>query len=193
MSSFQTADQWPEGLINIFELARAASLNRENHCCGAYNKLLTYCFPADDFHYFVSPLYLPASVSLDTVAFVICLVVYNHGGKPVLFVEVKDDFWAASPGLRVKADGQIREKFDELLHECPLPELWAISVLGTSMRIYRGTKATLELHPLRVPRPHEDLVLSSNFLANEWQNDILSQAGFQAVKNIVADIKEAAR
>jgi len=76
-----------------------------------------------------------------------------------------------------------------MLEDCPLPRLWGLSLLGTKMRVYCGNKASFELHPGVEPRPDRSKpVLPPDFLAGEWNIDILSQEGFEKMKEVVNDI-----
>lgn len=76
-----------------------------------------------------------------------------------------------------------------MLQDCVLPRLWGLSLLGTKMRVYYCNKESYEIHPKPKPRPGPPTpVLPSDFLAGEWNIDILSQEGFQKVKEVVADI-----
>ncbi|KAM6503781.1 hypothetical protein JOM56_000724 [Amanita muscaria] len=55
--------------------------------------------------------------------------------------------------LRLKADDQMRQRYDAMLHNCPLPRLWGLSLLGTSLCVYAGDVATGELEPVFIDRP----------------------------------------
>ncbi len=186
---FEKEDQWPAGLLKIFEIARGATSTLENRYYGACDALLNHCFMTDDFTYIVSPRYSPANDrTTETVYFLVLLVVGDQG-KPVLFLEVKQDSWVQQASSRKKADSQMRDKFDAMLHDCPIPRLWGISVLGTSMRVYSASTATLEVTPRRLERPDPDRVIPQDYLENAWSLDILSQVGFHRVKEIVTEIK----
>ena len=108
--------------------------------------------------------------------------------KPVLIAEIKDDTWNASPDTRLKADTQIRSRFDQMLRECPIPCLYALSLLGTSLRVYRGDVANREIRPELVLRPDPNCTLPDDFLEGAWKIDVLSQEGFDKMKEIVSYI-----
>ncbi|KAI5990834.1 hypothetical protein F5J12DRAFT_862101 [Pisolithus orientalis] len=70
------------------------------------------------------------------------MVILNQGQKPVLVADIKNDKWADSADKRWIADIHTRQRYDQMLAECPIPELYGLSLLGTSLRVYRGVKAT---------------------------------------------------
>jgi len=141
---FQTDNAWPAGLLTIFEHGRARHSTFENCYHGPYNKLLNYCF-GSKFTFYVAPQNPPASNSRDTVDFVVFLVVFNSDDKPVLIVEVKDDSWAQKAELHYRADNQMRDRYGLMLDDCPTPRLWSLSVLGTSVHVYCGDKASYDV------------------------------------------------
>jgi len=106
--------------------------------------------------------------------------------------EIKDDGWASIADYRLEADEQLRRRYEIMLHTCPLPRLWGLNLLGTSARIYQGDVATRTITPPYQARPCEDYILPREFLKGEWDLDILSQEGFDRMKEIVADITTAA-
>jgi hypothetical protein len=184
---FQQDSVWPAGLLTIFDHARAKNTMFENRYYGPYDKLLNYCF-GDSFSFYVAPLNLTRDDGRDSIDFVIFLV-FNSNDKPVLLVEVKDDSWAQKAELRYRADKQMRDRYALMLDECPLPRLWGISTLGTSMRVYCGDSASYMIDPAPVPRPEPSTrVLLPSFLAGEWYLDIISQEGFVKMKEVVVDI-----
>ncbi|KIL60254.1 hypothetical protein M378DRAFT_168267 [Amanita muscaria Koide BX008] len=75
-----------------------------------------------------------------------------------------------------------------MLHNCPLPRLWGLSLLGTSLRVYAGDVATGELEPVFIDRPSPSRILPRDFLEGGWNIDILSQEGFNKMKEIVKEI-----
>lgn len=114
-------------------------------------------------------------------------MVFDNNDKPVFLIGVKDDSWPRNPELRFRADQHIRDRYALMLNDCPLPRLWGLSVLGTSMRVYCGDTQTLEVDPPPIPRA--ECVLSPSFLSRRMEcRDILSQDGFTKMKEIVTDI-----
>jgi len=187
---FSTDTAWPQGLHTIFEICRQRE-PLENRYYGPYNKLLNYCF-GDSFQYFVAPQSPPNDLLLhETVDFVVFLVVFDANRRPVLIAEIKDDGWAHRADLRYSADNQIRRRYDAMLGDCPLPCLWGLSLLGTSLRVYCGTVATETIEPDFMPRPSPSRILPRQFLEGTWNIDIMSPEGFNKMKEIVTDILAA--
>jgi hypothetical protein len=172
---------WPAYLPRLFKIFRenGTGANRYN---GPYQNLLHSCFGTRNF--MIAP---GAELNTDR-----ChksndfLVVYDLGYRPVLITEAKDDHWANSARLRFEADKRIRQQYDVLLPECPLPRLWGLSLLGTSVRFYVGDVATGEVEPGLISRPGGNFPY--NFLAGAWGTDILSHDGFDKMREIVHDI-----
>ncbi|PPQ88996.1 hypothetical protein CVT25_005094 [Psilocybe cyanescens] len=183
-----TDTAWPAGLLKIFEVCRHELQPLENRYYGPYNKLLTYCFGPDSYEFFIAPHSPPAEFSpRDTVDFVF-LIVFDIQRRPVLMAEIKDDAWTTRADLRFKADEQIRQRYDSMLGDCPLPRLWGLSLLGTSLRVYCGDVVTGDVEPVFENRPSPSRILPRNFLEGAWNIDILSQEGFAKMKKIVGDI-----
>ncbi|KIL55291.1 hypothetical protein M378DRAFT_173746 [Amanita muscaria Koide BX008] len=86
----------------------------------------------------------------------------------------------------------MRQRYDSMLRNCPLPRLWGLSLLGTSLRVYAGEVATGELEPAFVGRPSTNHILPYDFLEGGWNIDILSQEGFNKMKEIVEEIIRSA-
>jgi hypothetical protein len=188
---FSTDDSWPAGLLTIFEICRNKDKPLEYRYYGPYDKLLNYCF-GDSFTFFVAPQNPPGDESIkDTLDFIVFLVVFDADRNPVFMAEIKDDSWAGKASLRLKADEQLRGRYDLIFDNCPLPRLWSLSLLGTSARVYCGDIATRDVTPPYQPRPYERYNVPSGFLEGEWNMDILSQEGFNKMKEIVADITTA--
>ena len=186
---FTTDAAWPTGLLKIFEICRHELQPFENHYYGPYNKLLTYCFGPDSFGFFIAPHISPNEFSpRDTVDFVVFLIVFDIQRRPVLIAEIKDDAWATKADQRFKANNQMRQWYDSMLNDCPLPRLWGLSLLGTSLRVYCGDASNGNVEPVFEDRPNPGRTLPRNFLEGGWNIDILSQEGFEKMKEIVGDI-----
>jgi hypothetical protein len=83
---------------------------------------------------------------------------------------VKDDTWAQKAAFRFRADHQMRSRYGFMLSECPLPRLWGISVLGTSMQTYCGDKEAFSVDPKATPHPRaSSRVLPPAYLDGEWE------------------------
>jgi hypothetical protein len=190
--SFSTDTAWPQGLCTIFEIFRQRGKPFANRYYGPYDKLLNYCF-GNSFQYFIELQSPPSDLNLpDTVDFERFMVVFNVNRCPVLIAEIKDDGWAHRADLRFKADDQIRRRYDAMLGNCPLPRLWGLSLLGTSLRVYCGTVTTGSIKPNFVPRPDPSRILAPDFLEGAWDIDILSPEGFNKMKEIIMDVLAAA-
>ena len=188
---FSTDNSWPAGLLKIFELCRKEGQPYENRYYGPYTRLLAYCF-GDSFTFFVGPQSAPSDlVPRETVDFIVYVIVYDAAHRPVLMAEIKDDSWASNARNRLEADKQIRHRYKFMLHTCPLPCLWGLSLLGTSTHIYHGDVATGAITPPPQAHPHGDRVPPPELLEGEWNLDILSQEGFNRMKEVVRDIMAA--
>lgn len=86
----------------------------------------------------------------------------------------------------------MRQWYDQVLFNCPIPRLYVLSLLGTSLRVYSGDKVTGEVTPDFVGRPHEHRALPPDLLEGEWDLDILSPLGFAKMQEITACIKAEA-
>ncbi|KAJ7167748.1 hypothetical protein C8R46DRAFT_898151, partial [Mycena filopes] len=161
----------------------------ENRYYGAYNKMLEYCFGAG-FDFVVAPqVPEPDNNSQILVDFPVYLIVFDVAQHPVFFIEVKNDAGKITATRRQGADRQTRRRYDELLRECPIPLLYGITVLGTSMQVYCGDKARWTVTPPFVPADRQFL-LPTEYLQDQWTVDILSPGGFLEMKRIVAFVKE---
>ncbi|KAF8337875.1 uncharacterized protein EI90DRAFT_3040887 [Cantharellus anzutake] len=183
---FSTDTSWPEFLLNFFEVVRQQNGSHRSRYPGPYNTLLNYSLTKESFTLLLCPQStLDEILAHDPVDFVVFYVITTAQQKPVLIAEIKDD---RSDGLstRLKADAQIRQRYDELLRHCPIPRLYGLSLLGTSLRIYCGHRDTGNITPRFVDRP---CVLPPDFLEGGWDLDILSPAGFNKMQEIVAYVK----
>ena len=141
------------------------------------------------FTFFLAPLTAPDETSArDAVDFVVSMVVLNRRQEPVLFANIKDDRWANEPDKRRRADTLMRQRYDQMLPNFPIPRLYGLSLLGTSLRVYCGDKDTGEAKPHFVGRPNPDRILPPNFLGggvgsrhlvSEWIEDAGSCCVYQ--------------
>ncbi|KDR71444.1 hypothetical protein GALMADRAFT_102444 [Galerina marginata CBS 339.88] len=186
---FPTDSTWPAGLLTIFEICRREQPPLENRYYGPYNKLLSYCFNPNTFEYFITQHSLPnTSSSHDTLDSIVFVVVYDARRRPLLIADIQDDSWADRANLRLKADAHMRQYYDAMLADCPIPRLWGLSLLGTSLRVYCGDVHSGQLQPEFENRPSRNHTLPRGFLLGSWSMDILSQEGFTKMQAIVADI-----
>ena len=190
---FSTDANWPQGLLNIFNVSRNQNAPLKSRYYGPYDRLFNYAVVEGSFSFFLAPQTAPDETSArDAVDIVIFLVVLNQEHKPVLFVEIKDDRWANERDKRQRADNQMRQRYDQMLPNCPIPLLYGLSLLGTSLRVYCGNKVTGEVTPHFVGRPNLDRILPPDFLEGQWDLDILSPDGLKKMQEIVAYIKAEA-
>lgn len=185
---FNTDTAWPARLITIFDVSRAVHGSLENRYSGPYDKMLNYCF-GEGFDFFVTRQSPPADDTRETVDFIVHLLVLDVNCLPVLIIEIKDDSHVNNSSTRDAEDTQMHSRFDALLHTCPLPILYGLSLLGTRMRVYTGNTETMEVNPPSADRPAKGRALDPSFLANQWDLDILSDDGFRKMKEIVSFIK----
>ena len=187
---FSTDECWPRGLLNAFHVGRNQNMPFESRYYGPYSLLLHYALMDDFFNFVISLQTAPHERSpRDAVDITVYLLVLDRELNPVLFVEINDDSWAHGSNTRLAADGQMRQRYDQLLFQCPIPQLYGLSLLGTSLRIYCGEKATNNLTPNFVDRPDPRRVLPPDFLEGEWDLDILSPDGLKKMQDIVEYVK----
>ncbi|PIL26200.1 hypothetical protein GSI_11955 [Ganoderma sinense ZZ0214-1] len=178
---------WPADLLSVFE-RHASCTTFQDHYSLACNALLRYCFGLERLDVCIAPGN-PFSDARRSTHPIVYYVVYDVGpDEPIFLLEIKDDSCADVAALRCRADEQMRELYDEMLPKCPLPRLWGVSLLGTSMRVYCGHTASLTVNPPAVPY-ESDRTVPPSFLAGEWDLDIMSQEGFEKMKNVISDIK----
>lgn len=117
------------------------------------------------------------------------MVVSNQEQQPVLIAEINDHRWVNKPDKRQWANTHMHQRYDQMLRRCPIPRMYGLSLLGTSLRVYCGDGATGEVTPRFVDRPNMNRILPPDFLEGQWDLDILSPDGFQKMQEIVAYIK----
>ena len=182
---FSTDNSWPAGLLKIFEICGEVNRPLESRYYGPYGKLISYCF-GDSFTFFVAPQHPPDNSRREAIDFVF-LIAFDALRRPVLIAEVKDDSWAGNPGLQLEEDEQLRRRYHIMLSDCPLPHLWGLSLLGISVSVYCGDVATRVITPSYQARHHQEFIVPSRFLEGEWDLDLLSQEGFDKMKEIIVD------
>jgi hypothetical protein len=187
---FSTDANWPRGLLDIFNVNRNQNTAVESRYYGPYDRLFNYTLIEGSFTFFLAPQTAPDEASpRDAVDFVVFMVVLNQEQKPVLIADIKDDRWADEPDKRQRADTQMRQRYDQMLPNCAIPRLYGLSLLGTSLRVYCGDKATGEITPHFIGRPSANRILPPDFLEGEWGLDILSLDGLEKMQEIVEYIK----
>lgn len=159
---------------------------------GPYNRLLNYALTDNSFTFFISPQRLAYAEPFppESVYPELGLVVCNQDYNPFLFAVIKDDSWATKPYTRLMADAQMREQYFAYQLDYPIPpsQLYGLSLLGTSLRVYCYDKNTDKLAPDIVDCPDANHLLPDNVLEGEWDLDILSPDGLRKMQEIVAYI-----
>ena len=192
--TFATNKDWPEDLYNIFKIRlEQRDADAETSYLGPYNALLHHCF-GDSFDYFVAPSHALSRAPYENCDtnrsdFLAHVAVFNLERKPVLIVDIQAEYWSKHPYQRERADELMRRRYNDLLDQCPIPDLYGLSLLGTSLRIYRGNVATREIEPAYQGHTDTNRILPRNFLEGLWDIDILSQDGFNRMKEIVSYIR----
>jgi hypothetical protein len=190
---FSTDANWPQGLLNIFNVSRNQNAPLKSRYYGPYDRLFNYAVVDGSFTFFLALQTAPDETSArDAVDFIIFMVILNQEQKPVLIAEIKDDRWVNEPDKRRRADTHMRQRYDQMLPNCPIPHLYGLSLLGTSLRVYCGDKVTGKVTPHFIGCPNVDRILPPDFLGGQWDLDILSLDGLKKMQEIVAYIKAEA-
>jgi hypothetical protein len=175
---------WPQTVLRQFQTIPANCKESDFH--GPYNKLLNYYFPPDS-DFTVVPLYLQAA-SRDSADFIVCFEIRLEN-KPVLIVELKDPAAIQHISTRGEADGQIRRRIIDLVQNCPLHTLHAISALGTKLCFYsldvrnRGAR----INPPRIQRDPD--TVNDYAPAERWSYDVLEPNGEASLLAVINEIK----
>ena len=192
---FPTDTNWPQGLLNIFDVCRRPSkqLTRttvEARYYGPYDRLLNYAMVEGSFAFFLAPQAVPDEYfPHDALAFIVFLVVFNMDQKPVLFAMIQNDGWATNNLTRQRADTLMRQQYEQLLYDSPIRHLYGLSFLGTALRVYCGDKDTGKITPHFVGYSDPEFMLPRDFLEGEWDIDVLSPDGLKKMQEIAAYIK----
>ncbi|KAJ7138676.1 hypothetical protein C8R43DRAFT_893166 [Mycena crocata] len=192
---FLAQQRWPTDLNQLFVSAKSqsdAGNDMENRYYGAYTMMLTHCF-GPGYRFMVAPQYAPQVHSHETIDFIMVIyivVCHIDHERPVLILEIKDDKHIKFASRRQLVDAQMCHRYDELLDRCPIDVLHGISVIGTKMRCYTGDKWSGIVN-LPVVIPHHSRSLPTTYLLNDWDTDIMSEAGFQQMQSIVKYIADA--
>ena len=190
---FSTDANWLQGLLDIFNISHNQVMAFESCYYGPYNRLFNYVVIEGSFTFFLALQTVPNETFLcDAVDFVVFMVVLNWQQKPVLIAEIKDDRWVNKPDKHQRADTLVHQCYDQMLSNCPIPHLYGLSLLGTSLHVYCGNKATGEVTPHFVSHPNANWILPPDFLEGQWDVDILSVDGLRKMQEIVAYIKAEA-
>ena len=164
---------------------------------GPWSKLLFEAFSNTPTGFVVNPQLLPVYVDthfgvvLDSMVHLeLALLVCDTAGRPVMFVYITP--FDLQSVHNYKAERQTVAWYDHLLHQSALPRLYAITASRTSCRVYCCDKQTGKITP--PPAPRRTLGgLANNWhipATSAWSLDIVSEAGFQKMREVVEDIVE---
>jgi hypothetical protein len=196
---FSTDTKWPQGLLNIFEIYRDGKHSRRD--VGHYNGLSNYAI-GGDFTFFVDshPAY---NVTLPDYSipwpFSTLLVVKTQERQSVLFAEIIRDEWANDTYCRESAHAQMCRRLNQILPDCPIPRLYGLSLLRTSLCIYCADTVTRRITCHSIPDTHHTLhnpdvdILPSDYLQGHWNIDILSPEGLTKMQEIFGYIRAESR
>jgi hypothetical protein len=186
--SLLTDTAWPAYLLKLFDKCHSEPRPNERYST-PYNMLFIYCVAGPEpVPLMFGPPFPPiGSSGFNSNDFRLSLIVQDVGTPPppVLLVDIKDESRAHSARSRLEADHHMRQLFDSVHAECPLPRLYGLSLLGTSLRVYVHDAITGEIKPAKVPITG---CVPDDFLKGSWDIDILSQKGFDVMKEIVGEI-----
>jgi hypothetical protein len=89
---FSTDANWPQGLLNIFNVSRNQNAPLKSRYYGPYDRLFNYAVVDGSFTFFLALQTAPDEISArDAVDFIVFMVILNQEQKPVLIAEIKDD------------------------------------------------------------------------------------------------------
>jgi hypothetical protein len=186
--SLLTDTAWPAYLLELFDECYSEPRPNERYST-PYNMLFIYCVAGPEpVPFMFSPPFPPiGSSGFNSNDFRLSLIVQDVSipPPPVLLVDIKDESRAHSARSRLEADHHMRQLFDSFHAECPLPRLYGLSLLGTSLRVYVRDATTGEIKPAKGPIAGS---LPHDFLEGAWDVDVLSQRGFDVMKEIVGEI-----
>jgi hypothetical protein len=193
---FDEAKEWPKP--DFFEYDYGHHIHG-NRYLAPYMQLLMYCFGIlstsdKPCYYTVAPEHLPrdcvigCSRRLGRQHSLEFFVVFNIRGQVVAFAQVVDKETEMKNSRRRKpfddiyylADQQMRTMFKHMLGTRPIRTFWGLSFVDKSLRVYRGDNETGEVTPADVGLPSE----------SDWNIDISSAAGLEAMQGIVQDMKD---
>jgi hypothetical protein len=189
---FSTDTKWPQYVLNTFE-------NHLSDDFGPYDMLLHYALE-DSFTLFVTPqttYHKNETSPSDPVPwpFSTLLVGMTRRRSPVFFAEIILGEWANDAYCRENAHAQMCRRFNQILPDCPIPRLYGLSLLGTSLCVYCADKVTRRITCHSIPDTHLTLhnpdedILPSDYLQGHWNIDILSPEGLAKMQEIIGYIK----
>ena len=64
----------------------------------------------------------------------------------------------------------MRQRYDSMFADYPLPRLWGLSLLGTSLRVYCDNLIAYAVEPVFEDRPNPGCLLPRNFLEGDSEH-----------------------
>ena len=189
---FPTDTQWPESLLELFETYQKHPQRDVAH----YNKLFYIAIGVDSTFYI--DLQSTYNVTLPDYSipwpFSTLLVVMARERQPVLFAEIIRDEWANDTYCRESSHAQMCRRSNQILPDCPIPRLYGLSLVGTSLCVYCTDKVTRRITCHSIPDTdltlhNPDDILPSEYLQGHWNIDILSPEGLAKMQEIIGYIK----
>lgn len=90
---------------------------------------------------------------------------------------------------RAEADAQIRHRFADLLEDCPISKLRAISAFGTKLAFYSADKVTRHIEPISIQNSIN--VITDTAPIQWWEeNDVLNKECSCKLLDIINTIKD---
>jgi hypothetical protein len=175
---------WPEKIVRQFQAVPSNPKQCDFH--GPYNKLLYTFFPPDS-DFTVVPQYLQPSFR-DAADLIVCFEVHLKN-LPVLIVELKDPSAILRKSARGEADDQIRRRIGDIVQDCPLPTLHAISALGTRLCFYSMDTIDApdeDILPLQIAR-HPTRV-NDYAPAVRWEYDVMEERGEAKLRAVIQEV-----
>src|SRR5882724_3172923 len=151
----------------------------------AYNMLLTHVFKSED-DFGVAPQY-SLYESQESIDFTTIYIVQRNR-HPVFILEIKPHPNLINISRHIGADVQIHQCFDKLQHHIVIPQLHAVSTMGTTFATYKLDKPSKRVTPAEILSTDEDTIQD---LApwSWWKHGILEPAGEAIFLKIVEDVK----
>ena len=207
MPSIKNSTEWPSGILRQFSVQGGIYLNAESRYYGPYNTLFAWAFGiTQEFELFLFPQAPPSTSRYrESVDFTVSILV-TKGSHPLFVIEIKNDYKGLSPGGREEAHKQVVDRFAEIMATSPFNTIYGISLIGTWGRIYTCDKtddteviispAELEEEEVKkrkkVSSRKGSISIQRKVLHGYpgWRLDILSQEGFNAIKELVQKVKD---
>ncbi len=177
-----------EDTVDVFRATSTNSSIYYHRYYAAYTSLLRELFP--DKKYVISTHFRPHPTTDETdelttaagsqMEFTVGVIVKNDV-RPLLFVEVRDDFHLLYQDRRHEADQLMRRRIKRLAPISPITHFYGVSFMGTKMRVYSvEVKKGATIFPRYIPYPppqQDPNVVTFGYLDDAWNPDVLSREG----------------